>query len=205
MPANSSQVAAIVLAAGAATRMGKLKQLLPYRGRPLVLHSIEQARNAGFEPLIVVVGAEADAVRAAIAVQPVEIVQNREWVRGMGSSISAGVRQLKEMEIDSFAAAILVADQPLVSAEHLAEMRRLLITASAPVVAAKYDDVLGVPALFRRQLFGLLASLPPAAGARHILRDSGLTVTEFPLPEAALDIDTPEDLAILTQQKSTTA
>jgi molybdenum cofactor cytidylyltransferase len=190
-------VAAIVLAAGSASRMGQLKQLLPYGRRTLVAHSVQQAIDAGFGPVVVVVGAESAAVRAAVAAQPVEIAQNERWQLGMGSSVAVGIQQLQEVTPNSAAVAILVADQPFVTADHLQNMRRLLYTDSAPIVAAEYNGTLGVPALFRRELFGTLASLPADAGARHVLRDSGFAVTPFPLPDAAMDIDTPEDLVAL--------
>ena len=77
-------------------------------------------------------------------------------------------------------------------------MRRLLYTGTAPIVAAEYSATIGVPALFKRELFGTLAVLAPDAGARHLLRDSGFAVTAFPLPEAAMDIDTPEDFEALS-------
>ena len=193
-------VAAILLAAGAATRMGKLKQLLDYRGRTLVQHSIQQAIEAGFGPVIVVVGAEAEAVRSAIAAERVDIVHNENWQSGMGSSLSAGVRRLNEIAPECAAAAILLADQPLVGAQHLKAMRKLLAREGNPIVAASYQDTLGVPALFRRDLFAMLASLPPEAGARKILRDSGMAVTPFPLPEAAVDLDTPEDWSVFEEK-----
>ncbi len=188
-------VAAIVLAAGAATRMGSLKQLLRYGNQTLVEHAIRHAMEAGFAPVIVVVGAEAQAVRAAIAALPVEIVQNDAWQLGMGSSIVTGMRTLQQLGTDSAAVAILLADQPLVTAQHLTAMRKLLHTADAPVVAAEYSGTLGVPALFKRDMFGVLAALTPEAGARHVLRDSGIDVISFALAEAAIDLDTPDDFA----------
>lgn len=177
--------------------MGKLKQLLPFSGGTLVQHAIQQARKAEFDPIIVVVGAEAEAVRAAIATQPIEIVYNEDWELGMGGSVAAGVRRLQEASTDSAAVAILLADQPLVTAIHLSAMRTLLHTEKASIVAAAYNETIGVPALFKRALFPVLASLEPEAGARHILRDSAFRVAEFPLPEAGTDIDTPEDFAAL--------
>ncbi len=185
--------------------MGKLKQLLPYAGHTLVEHAVEQAIEAGFSPVIVVVGAEAGAVRASIAARRVEIVHNGAWHLGMGSSVTAGIRHLQQMGSDSAAVAILLADQPLVSANHLAEMRGLLHTSHAPAVAAQYNGTLGVPALFKRDLFTVLLSLPPAAGARHLLRDSGIQVAPFPLPEAAMDIDTPQDFAALEASSTATS
>jgi molybdenum cofactor cytidylyltransferase len=183
--------AAVILAAGAATRMGQLKQLLPYRGKTLVEHAVEQALAAAFDPVIVVVGAEADSVRAALAAQPVLVVENSLWHMGMGSSIAAGVGVLPEVRT----VAILLADQPLVEARHLREMEALLDTSDALAVAAQYNGTLGVPALFKRELFEELRSLDPATGARSLLRAQAVP---FPLPEAAMDIDTPEDFAKLT-------
>ena len=74
----------------------------------------------------------------------------------------------------------------------------LVAVGQAAIVAARYDGRLGVPALFRREIFPLLASLPAASGARQLLRHSGLRVEPFPLPEAAIDIDTPADLAAVS-------
>ncbi len=116
----------------------------------------------------------------------------------MGSSISAGMRGLNDEKTEAAAVAILLGDQPLVTAQHLQEMRSLLHQVSADVIAAEYDGTLGVPALFKRNLFTTLSELPAGIGARHLLRESGLKVEPFPLPEAALDIDTPDDYEDLT-------
>ena len=180
----------IILAAGAATRMGRWKQLLPYRGKTLVEHAVEQALAAKFDPVIVVVGAEAASVCAALSAQPVRLVENPRWHLGMGSSIAAGV----EVLLDVPSVAILLADQPFVEARHLREMQTLLDANTAPAVAAQYNGTLGVPALFKRELFGALQSLDPATGARALLRKHAVP---FLLPEAAIDIDTPEDFALL--------
>jgi molybdenum cofactor cytidylyltransferase len=173
--------------------MGKLKQLLPYRGRTLIQHAVDQALQAGFDPVVVVVGAESAAVRSVVATQKTVLVENVYWRSGMGSSISAGMRWLNDEKTEAAAIAILLGDQPLVTAQHLQDMRNLLHQVPADVIAAEYDGNLGVPALFKRNLFTTLSELPPGVGARHLLRHSGLRVEPFPLPEAALDIDTPGD------------
>ncbi len=191
------EVAAIILAAGSATRMGTLKQLLPYRGKPLVRNAIDQARKAQLSPLIVVVGAEASSVQSAIASQPVDIVHNPDWATGMGSSLAAGARRLQEINGNWIGVAVLLADQPLVDAEDLSAMRLLLTSQSAPIIAAEYNGTLGVPAFFRREMLSLLAAVPAEVGARAILRQSGKAVYSFPLPEGAIDVDTPEDFAAL--------
>ncbi len=173
--------------------MGTLKQLLTVGKRTLVDHAVSEALEAGFHPTVVVVGSDSDSVRSTLAVQPVAIVENREWQRGMGSSIAAGVRHLQALDTDSAAVAILLADQPLVKARHLRAMRDHFSHAGAGILAARYNDTLGVPAIFKRSLFAALTALDPATGARSLLRDPAQQVIAFDLPEAAVDIDTPED------------
>jgi molybdenum cofactor cytidylyltransferase len=190
-------VAAIILAAGSASRMGEAKQLLPFRGGTLLQNAIRQAQDAGFGPIMVVVGAYSAEVRASIAALDIEIVENEFWKTGMGSSLAAGVKALLEAGSEASAVAVLLADQPLVTATHLNTMRELLVSSRAGAVAARYDGTLGVPAIFKRSSFSLLASLPPESGARQLLRSSGMEVAGFDLPEAATDIDTPEDFSAL--------
>lgn len=175
--------------------MGRPKQLLPFRGRALAAHSIRQALDAGFQPIVVVIGAAADSMTAALADEPVEIALNQAWETGMGSSIAAGMRRLDGRQLD--AVAILLADQPLVSGAHLRGMASLLEPVHVQMVAAEYNGGVGAPALFMRNLFPLLAALPPQAGARHLLRCAQDGIARYPLPEAATDIDTPEDFNAL--------
>lgn len=177
--------------------MGRLKQLVLYLGKPLILHAIQTASAAGFRPLIVVVGAQAAAVEEAIAASGVQVVENPEWELGMGSSISTGMRLLLESQPDASQVAILLGDQPLVRADQLMEMRALLVDQQPSIVAAQYSGTLGVPAIFHRSLFDELLNLPKAAGARRLFSDPSLHIAPFPLAEAALDIDTPADLAAL--------
>jgi molybdenum cofactor cytidylyltransferase len=189
--------AGLILAAGAATRMGQLKQLLPYRGATLVEHAVKQALAAELDPLIVVIGAQAPLLRSALAAQPVTIVENTNWASGMGSSIAAGVQFLAALHSQSAALAILLADQPRVEAGHLHGMQALLDKSRADIIAAEYAGTLGVPAFFQASLFPTLAALDPAAGARSILHDARWRVEPFSLPEAAFDIDTPADFDAL--------
>ena len=195
---NSPPVAAIILAAGSATRMGRTKQLLPYGAGTMLQHTVDQALEAGLSPVLVVVGADAGAVQASIAAKRIEIVANSNWALGMGSSVTAGIKKLRASGSECAAAAILLGDQPLVNAKHLVEMKALLHHVDAPIIAAEYNGTLGVPAFFKRELFARLETIPADAGARHLLRDSGLKIAPFPLPEAAIDIDTPDDFAKLS-------
>jgi len=194
--------AAIILAAGAATRMGRLKQLLPYRGETLLAHGVYQAVDAGFQPVVVVIGAQAEAVRESLAHKPVVIVENAAWQTGMGSSISAGMRRLTEGAIPPASIAILLADQPLVESRHLQAMQALLEGNEADAIAAEYGGTVGVPAIFTSAMFEHVGNLPPTEGARRLLRHPHFKILSFPLPEAEVDLDTPEDLAALAVTSS---
>jgi molybdenum cofactor cytidylyltransferase len=197
MTRDLTPTGAIVLAAGAALRMGQLKQLLPFGNTTLLGHAIQHAQQAAFERLVVVLGAEAGRVHEAIRPLSVDTVVNENWQAGMGSSITTGLHHLETTGDPLSAVAILLADQPHVGAEHLLALRELLENTGLSVAAAEYGGKPGVPALFRREKFSLLSALPPEAGARHLLRHSDLPMARYPLPEAAADIDTPSDFAAL--------
>ncbi len=188
---------AVILAAGAATRMGQLKQLLPYRGRTLVEHAVDQAQLAGLGPVVVVLGASAPLVREAVEGTSAAWVVNENWRSGMGSSLTTGIAKLLAIAPDISAVAILLADQPRVTAHDLSAMSRKLETSCAPMIAASYAGTVGVPALFRNTEFEKLKNLAPEAGARALLRGGETEIQFYPLPEAAIDIDTPADFAAL--------
>lgn len=188
---------ALILAAGQASRMGSLKQLLPFREGTLLSNTVRQAQNAGFDRIVVVVGAEAARVAESIAREPVEVIENPDWELGMGSSIRTGVKRIRQWRPLPDVIAILLADQPLIESRHLLAMRELQTQSKASIVAAQYGGGYGVPALFASDLFAKLESLPSDAGARTLLRAGEFPVIGYPLPEAATDIDTHDDFAAL--------
>lgn len=187
---------ALILAAGASKRLGTPKQLLPYRGGTLLSHAVARVQGV-FDPLIVVIGAYAERMRAALAGGPaVEIVENQEWEEGMASSIRAGVRHARAMgEWDALL--LTLVDQPLVTRAHLVEMKEKFLAARPDVIAATYGETIGVPAIFAGSFLGRLAELKGNRGARSIVSARGVDLLRFPLEEAAFDVDTPEDIARL--------
>lgn len=181
-------VSAVILAAGASTRMGQPKLLLPLGDEPIVRRTVRQICDAGFEDVLVIVGKEHESMRAALEGLPVRFALNPQYETGMGSSFRTAVEHLA----DSTAAMFALADQPFVTAQ---EYRAILDTYSrqAPaIVSVRYGDVTAPPHLFSRDLFPELAQLE--RGARPVLerhRDQTM-VLQFS-PELLLDIDTPED------------
>ena len=181
-------ISAVVLAAGASTRMGRQKLLLPFGGEPLVRRAVQQVCAAGFDEVLVVLGSEHQAVQAALEGLPARHAVNPQFATGMGSSFRTAVEHLP----DSDAAMFALADQPFVTT---VEYRAVLDTfrqSAPPIVSVRYGEVMAPPHLFQREFFPELAQLQH--GARDVLlRHAGRsTILRFPA-DRLVDIDTPED------------
>ena len=190
-----ARVAAVVLAAGGSSRLGRPKQLVLHEGAPLVVRAARAALATGAEPVVVVLGAHAEAVRTALSAIPITSVVNRQWYQGIGTSVVTGVEAITSRAAAVAAILVMLADQPLVDE---AALGRLIDAwaGSGPhsIAAAAYAYTIGVPAVFGRVHFDELSSLPPAAGAARLLRAPNARVRRVTMPEAAWDIDTPHDL-----------
>jgi len=181
-------VSAVLLAAGASSRMGTHKLLLPLGGEPIVRRVARQLGAAGFGDVLVVAGHEQEAVIAALEGLAVRHVVNPDYASGMGGSFRAAVGALDESEAAMFA----LADQPLLEA---VDYRRLLDAWRANrrgIVSVRYGEITAPPHLFGREYFPELSALEH--GARPVLRRhaAATTVLHF-APELLLDVDTPED------------
>lgn len=190
-------IAAIVLAAGASQRLGRPKQLIELDGETLLNRTIRLAREAGADPVLVVLGAHFAEICATLPLQDVVLALNDEWESGMASSIRAGLRALAACDPQAAGVLLLTCDQPRLTADHL----RALLTASAQhsgsIAASRYKGTRGTPAIFPQSLFAALSSLAGDRGARTILMHPPCEVAEFELPGGDLDIDTPADLNAL--------
>lgn len=205
-------VGALVLAAGASTRLGRPKQLVAFDGLPLVTRAARAALEAGAAPVVVVLGANASVVRAALDGVAAETVLNPRWRDGMGTSLAAGLNALLERAPDVRGVLVTLADQPLVDGRALgrllgawegacADARRSGHEVSATIAAATYGEVTGVPAVFGRAHFDEIRALPAAAGAATLLRGREAHVRRVPMPEGAVDVDTEADLiGLLSRQ-----
>jgi molybdenum cofactor cytidylyltransferase len=127
----------------------------------------------------------------------VEVAINPDWATGMGSSIRVGMTAVLERSALVDAVVIALGDQPLISSAFLNSLAERHFKTGATMVAASYADRPGVPALFARALFPRLAALDGQAGAKVLLQAAGNELEIIPAPEAAIDVDTPEDYARL--------
>ncbi|MBY8885836.1 nucleotidyltransferase family protein [Streptomyces sp. PTM05] len=206
-PGRAAPVAGLLLAAGAGRRLGgRPKALLEYRGGLLVEHAARVLREGGCDPVHVVLGAAADAVRErATGLGPYRLVDNPEWAEGMGSSLRRGLASLA----GSRARAVVVAlvDQPGIGPD---AVRRVIgeglgDAPDSALAAAAYDGKRGHPVLFGIEHWpGIVASATGDQGARAYLKayESSVTLVECADLAAPDDIDTPADLRLLADDLS---
>jgi molybdenum cofactor cytidylyltransferase len=187
-------VSAVVLAAGLARRMGRQKLLLDLRGRPVIRWSVE-ALLPHVEDVVVVTGADAEGVRAALTGLRVRFAHNPRPEAGQGTSIAVGVGALPA---GAEAALIALGDQPSLPPPVIPALLAAFRRGGASIVTPVYQGVHGTPVLFGAEVFGELRALGGDAGARSVVRARPDRVREVPfdLPMPP-DVDTPEDYARL--------
>lgn len=186
---------AVILAAGASTRMGSPKQLLPLEGRPLVVRAVEAALASPAWPVVVVLGAHAEKIRPVLARLPVFIADSPAWAEGMAASIRAGVTTLRQFSRALDGALVALCDQPAFSADVIAQLVAAQRATGRSIVAAHYHGRNGAPALFLREHFETLSHLTGEEGARTLLNGDPTRVASVELPALERDLDTPADVA----------
>jgi len=185
-PAGS--VAGILLAAGSSARMGRNKLLLTFGGESVLRRAARRA-VAVLDPVIVVLGREADRMRAELAGLPCRAVVSRQYARGMRASLRAG---LAAVPADAPAAVILLADMPLVTSAMINALVDRFRASRAPLVISRYGDAVAPPHLYARPL---LTELARAEGrGREVIRRHQGEAEVLSWPATALtDLDVPAD------------
>ncbi len=181
----------LVLGAGGSKRLGRPKQLLPYRDGTLLGHVVGVARSCAFDQLVVAIGGSAEDVRAGVDLSGADVVVNDAYGEGCSSSIAAA---LGVVDPRCDVLVLMLGDQPGVTAETVDAL--LAGRGDAPLAVCRYDDGRGHPIAFARGVFGALADLHGDKGVWRLLDQGGDDVAEVPVAGAIpLDVDTPEDYA----------
>jgi molybdenum cofactor cytidylyltransferase len=187
MPSRSDAVCGLVLGAGGSKRLGRPKQLLPYRDGTLLGHVVGVARECGFAQTIVAIGGAAGEVRSSVDLGGVEVVVNDAYGEGCSSSIAAA---LGAVDPRCDVLVLLLGDQPGVTVGTVDAL--LAGRGDADLAVCRYDDGRGHPIAFSRRVFGALADLHGDKGVWRML-DHGDPVEVPVAGPIPLDVDTPED------------
>lgn len=190
----NTKIGLILLAAGASVRLGNSpKQLLDFHGKTLIRHSAETALAVGCDYTVAVLGANAELIKKEIEDLHVEIIVNEDWENGMSSSIKSGLKHLLNVAPHLSAVCLYLCDQPLITSDILKNLLKVFHRTNNKIIASKYEETFGVPALFEKSLFDELLNLNNQTGAKKLIEkyksDSGF----IHIPEAAFDVDTMED------------
>lgn len=190
-------VGGVILAAGESIRMGTVKQLLPWRGKPLVRHVAEKALAAGLNPVVIVTGAAAEGIENAVAGLPVELARNRNWESGQASSIRAGVQALKAR---CGAAVFLLSDMPQVPVSLIVTELEIHRREPAEIIVPRIKGQRTNPVLFDRSTFGELVALAGDMGGRALFDRHPLRWLDLEDTQVLLDVDTPADYQQLVDE-----
>ena len=189
----------IILAAGASSRMGRPKQLLPLRGRPLLQCVLDEAIASRLDEVVLVLGNQAEAIREALELPEgsrVRIVVNADWARGQSTSLRLALRRARP---SAAAAAILLGDQPGVGAALIDRVARAFLDAGLPAARPVYSGadgsrIPGHPVLLARRIWSEVDKLGGDEGARALLASRADWLLQIPVEgEPPADIDTWED------------
>jgi molybdenum cofactor cytidylyltransferase len=193
-PKGTLLLAALILSAGASSRMGRPKALIPYRESTFLQHLLDVTRHSKISVTRVVLGAGAEQIRTAAHLDPASVVFNSDWEQGQLSSICAGVRSLAGIETDGVV--LCPVDHPLVSAALVSELIARFYESGKLIVLPTHNGRRGHPAIFSSALYGDLLSAPVEQGARAVVWAHAADILEVPTEEEGilLNINNPDML-----------
>ena len=191
MPHFAASLHTVVLAAGGSSRFGSPKQLVRFHGQTLLQRVLAATGELSATAVTVVLGANAADIAATLPPSGASVLVNRGWQEGIASSLRLAVRALSPA---CDGVLILLGDQPLIGATSLSRLTSTWRRQSRQIVASRYNGITGVPAIFPRWCFDALCELRGDQGARALISRHADHVVAMALPEAAVDIDRPEDL-----------
>jgi len=185
----------LVLAAGRSERFGSPKQLARYRGQSLLRRASELAAAVSGSDKLLVIGADwqlmIDEYKSGDPPLNAFVVLNEDFSTGMAGSIVCGVRSIMPV---ADAVLIMLADQPLITAEHLLHLKEEWQSSVSSIVASEFAGISGPPVIFPADFFSSLLSLQGDQGARKVIEEHKASVMGVPFADAASDVDTPGDL-----------
>jgi molybdenum cofactor cytidylyltransferase len=191
-------IAGVILAAGMSRRMGSLKVLMPFRGKPLLAHVLDAARTSRLAPLCLVIGHRAAEVQAKVDPAGLDVVVNNDYARGQAGSLIAG---LKKIRARCRAAMFLLGDQPLVNAGLIDTLIDAHREQAAAITLPVFKGRRGNPVIVAARLFDELERLRGDTGARALFAAHETEILRVVVndPAVLMDVDCPADYAKLNK------
>ena len=190
-------IAVLIPAAGCSSRLGQSKQLVDFHGRPLLQHRIDvciDAMNKINGKVYCVLGANAHKIRHHVKHPSCRFLVFEQWQKGLAHSIAFGVNQLPKAVSAAF---ILLSDQWALNDDDINQLIEHFQQNPTKIIASRYNEIIGVPAIFPRKYFDELTQVGSHAqqfGAKKILQQHNDEVIAINIDNAQFDLDTPEQL-----------
>ena len=199
---NIDNCAVVIIAAGESKRLGLPKQLLLLDNDSMLNRLIKMVQKAVDFPIYLVLGANAEKIQAQLPHTELNVVENKDWQEGMGSSIRLGVQAILESAKKFDGVLILVCDQPYLTEAAIQDLVTLQAAKKTAITASFYANIAGTPALFHASIFPDLLALKGDQGAKKIIQERDQELAKLQFEMGVLDIDTPEDYQQLLKQGS---
>ena len=194
MSNSSSNIAVVILAAGASKRMGTPKQLLKWGSTTLLEHTINTVLDLQTKEVVVVLGANYEVIESKINHHPITILKNEDWEVGLVKSLAFGVEYIKDSKHKFDACLVTLADQPFITSAFLNELIEAYQPKQNQIIATSYnDEKTGVPVIFDASYFEELIKLNDDSGAKHMLKKHKSFVKTFKPEIDNVDLDTKSD------------
>lgn len=192
-------IAAVILAAGSSSRMGRPKQTLRVEGVAMLQVVLDTVRRTKVDLVVVVVGAHESEVRKEVDFRGERVIVNKAYDEGMSASIRVGLSEVPDAE----AALIVLGDQPLLAPETIDALIQTYLRFRSPIVVPVHRGRRGNPVLFDRSLFKEVLKVTGDGGAKAVVRAHMDDVLEVPVDDEGVvtDVDVPADYDRLISQK----
>jgi len=194
-----ANIAVVVLAAGGSSRLGRPKQLVEFKGKTLLEHTMAKVDMLGFQTKILVLGANQGKIQQKISSDGFKVITNPNWEQGMASSIKTGLEAALAEENGLDHVLFLVSDQPFLERVNLIKLVHTQLTTKPKATYSKYGDNIGVPAIFGKAAFPLLLKLEGDEGAKKLMHLENFNFCTETFKNGGFDVDTEEDVKQLKQ------
>ena len=188
---SCKRFSAIVLAAGGSSRLGKPKQLIPWRGTTLLSYTIAEIEKSGMRDIILVLGASSEAIQNSIDNKGLRIVINPNWKSGKASSINTGINVL---DAETEWAMIFLCDQPYISADLVKCLLKAGQGSQASIIAPDVNGEPSNPVLFKNNTFKAFSELKGEEGGKKLFEQFKMELIPWQDERILMDVDTLEDL-----------